>query len=205
MSNRITPEFVLNAYCAGAFPMGGPRGEISWYSPDPRCIIPLHAFHVPKTLAKTFRRGAFEIRVNCAFPDVLAACGHRSEGTWITPRIVRLYRELFDAGYAHSVEAWKGGKLVGGLYGVAIGAAFFGESMFHRVTDASKVALVALVERLRARDYRLVDTQWQTEHLVRFGAAEISRDEYLQQLQAAIVLPRSFGDGAPVTSASGEP
>jgi leucyl/phenylalanyl-tRNA--protein transferase len=205
MSSRITYELVLNAYCAGAFPMGGPRGEISWYSPDPRCIIPLDAFHVPKTLAKTVRRGVFEIRINSAFPEVLAACGKRSEGTWITPRIARLYGDLFEAGYAQSMEAWKDGNLVGGLYGVTIGAAFFGESMFHRATDASKVALVALIERLRARDYRLLDTQWQTAHLMRFGAAEISREEYVRRLQAAIVLPRSFVDGAPVTFASGEP
>jgi leucyl/phenylalanyl-tRNA--protein transferase len=184
---------------------GGPRGEIAWFSPDPRCILPLDDFHMPKTLAKKVRRGVFEIRINSAFPVILAACGERSEGTWITTRIARLYTELHEAGYAHSVEAWQAGQLCGGLYGVAIGAAFFGESMFHRVTDASKVALVALVQRLRERDYRLLDTQWQTGHLARFGAREISRDEYLRQLQAAIVLPRSFSDGAPVTSASDEP
>jgi leucyl/phenylalanyl-tRNA--protein transferase len=205
MSNRITAEMVLNAYCGGAFPMGGARGEISWFSPDPRCVIPLDAFHVPKTLTKIVRRGVFELRVNSAFPEVLAACGTRVEGTWITPRIARLYCDLFEAGYAHSVEAWQAGTLAGGLYGVAIGAAFFGESMFHRVTDASKVALVTLVERLRERDYRLLDTQWQTGHLARFGAVEISRDEYIRRLQAAIVLPRSFSDGTPVTAASDQP
>src|SRR5262245_58340387 len=205
MSNRITCSMVLDAYCCGAFPMGGRRGEISWFSPDPRCIIPLDAFHVPKTLAKTVRNAAFEIRVNSAFAEVLSACAFRSEGTWITTRIARLYGELFDAGYAHSVEAWKDGALMGGLYGVSIGAAFFGESMFHRATDASKVALVELVRRLRERDFRLLDTQWQTGHLARFGATEIARDEYLRRLHEAIVLPRSFEDGVPVTSAHLQP
>lgn len=193
---------VLNGYCAGLFPMGGPHGEISWYSPDPRGVFPLDTFHVPATLRKTVRRGVFEIRVNHAFREVLTACGHRQEGTWITPAIRRLYTVLHEGGYAHSVETWKDGKLVGGLYGISIGAAFFGESMFHRATDASKVALVALVERLRERDYRLLDTQWTTPHLARFGAVDIPRDTYMSMLAAAIVLPRSFSDNHPPTAAT---
>ncbi|MBI5865735.1 MAG: leucyl/phenylalanyl-tRNA--protein transferase, partial [Planctomycetes bacterium] len=158
-------------------------------------------FHVPGTLKKTIRLGVFEIRVNTAFGEVIRACGDRADGTWITQRIIDLYEVLHAAGYAHSVESWRDGRLVGGLYGIAIGAAFFGESMFHRATDASKVALAALVERMRRRDYRLLDTQWKTAHLTRFGAEEISREEYVQQLEAAIILPRSFVDGGRTTAA----
>lgn len=183
--------------------MGEPGGRINWYSPDPRGVFPLDdRFHVPYTLQKVVRRGVFEIRLNSAFAEVIRACGERGEGTWITPRILEIYTTLHHAGYAHSVEAWKNGELAGGLYGVSIGAAFFGESMFHRVTDASKVALVALVEQLRRRDYRLLDTQWTTPHLVRFGAMDIARDEYLALLTSAIVLPRSFTDDSPVTGVS---
>jgi leucyl/phenylalanyl-tRNA--protein transferase len=199
---RVTPELVLRGYCAGLFPMGGDGAELEWYSPDPRCIFELDAFHVPQTLRKTMRRRLFEIRVNTAFDETIRACADREDGTWISEQIVHLYSELHRSGYAHTVEAWQDGKLVGGLYGVAIGAAFFGESMFHRVTDASKVTLVSLVERLRARGYQLLDTQWSTPHLRRFGAVNIPRDEYLARLAAAIVAPRSFVDGAPVTAAT---
>lgn len=201
MSRRISPEVVLNGYCSGLFPMGGPTGEITWYSPDPRGVFPLNTFRVPGTLRKTIRRGQFQVRINSSVPEVIANCGERGEGTWITPAIRRLYLALHDAGYVHSVETWRDGELVGGLYGVSIGAAFFGESMFHRVTDASKVALVALVERLKARDYRLLDTQWTTPHLARFGAVDVPKSEYLKQLEAAIVLPRSFVDQWPETAA----
>lgn len=202
---RVTPELILRGYSAGLFPMGGDDDELEWYSPDPRCIFDLNAFHVPKTLRKTIRRGDFAIRVNTAFDDVIHACGDRKEGTWITRPIIRLYSELHRAGYAHSVESWKDNLLAGGLYGVSIGAAFFGESMFHRVTDASKVALVALVERLRSRNYLLLDTQWSTPHLRRFGAVDIPREEYLQRLRAALLTPRSFDDASPVTAAVSEP
>lgn len=205
MSFRITAETVLNGYCNGLFPMGEPGGRINWYSPDPRGVFPLDdRFHVPYTLKKVIRRGVFEIRLNTAFRDVIRECGTRGEGTWITPKIVDIYTTLHRAGYAHSVECWKDGELAGGLYGVSIGAAFFGESMFHRVTDASKVALVALVEHLRKRDYRLLDTQWTTPHLQRFGAIDVPRDEYLEKLSAAIVLPRAFTDEAPVVGVSPE-
>lgn len=201
MSRRpvLSCDLVLRGYCAGLFPMGTDDDGIDWYSPDPRCIFELDAFHVPKTLQKTVRRGIFEIRVNTSFDEVITACGQRDDGTWISPRIARIYSELHQRGFAHSVEAWKEGVLAGGLYGVAIGAAFFGESMFHRVTDSSKVALVALVERLRARDYRLLDTQWSTPHLARFGAVNVPRDDYMQRLHTAIALRRAFADGLPET------
>jgi leucyl/phenylalanyl-tRNA---protein transferase len=202
MSSRITPEVVLNAYCQGAFPMGDDRGRIEWYSPDPRAVFDLDQFNISRSLRKTVRRGVFDIRVNTAWAEVVRACGERREGTWISPRIFALYTTLHHAGYVHTVEAWQDGRLVGGLYGVAIGAAFFGESMFHRVTDASKVALVALVERLRQRRYLLLDTQWTTPHLEQFGVLEISRAEYLERLQKALVEPRRFTDEAPETSAT---
>jgi len=199
MADSITPQHVLQGYCQGLFPMGH-RGAIQWHSPDPRGVFDLDAIHIPQTLRKTIRKGVFEVRISTAFEEVIDACGERREdGTWITPRIRRLYVDLFEAGYAHSVETWKAGELAGGLYGIAIGAAFFGESMFHRVTDASKVALAALFERLRARDYRLLDTQWVTPHLAQFGAIEIERDEYMKRLHAAIRLPRSFSDDCSAT------
>jgi leucyl/phenylalanyl-tRNA--protein transferase len=138
------------------------------------------------------RRGEFEIRGNTAFEEVMRACTKRREGTWISPEIIRVYSELHRHGHAHSVEAWQDGRLAGGLYGVTLGAAFFGESMFHRVTDASKVALVALVERLRERGFELLDAQWSTPHLERLGAVEIPRSQYLERLAQAVLKPRSF-------------
>lgn len=195
----ITPELVLKAYTLGLFPMADRRGRIEWYSPDPRCVFELERFYVPRTLRKTIRHGLFELRMDTAFAEVIRACADRPEGTWISPRLVALYTRLHEMGFAHSVESWREGRLVGGLYGVAIGGAFFGESMFHRVTDASKVALVALIERLRQRGYTLLDTQWSTPHLARFGAVEITREEYLRRLHAALRLNCSFaacGDGA---------
>ncbi len=189
---RLTPELVLQAYSVGAFPMADPDGEIGWYSPNPRAIIPLDRFHVPRTVRQLIRRGGFEVRVNTAFGEVIAACADRPEGTWISDEIIAVYRMLHRRGYAHSVESWHGGKLAGGLYGVTLGGAFFGESMFTRVTGASKVALAALVERLRARSFVLLDTQWSTPHLARFGAVEIPRREYLRRLRAALARPRRF-------------
>ncbi|MEW6251172.1 MAG: leucyl/phenylalanyl-tRNA--protein transferase [Planctomycetota bacterium] len=197
MDLPLTPELVLAGYRAGIFPMGVEGGEIAWFSPDPRCIIPLQpveAFRTPRSLRQTIRRGAFEIRVNSAFAEVVAGCADRDEGTWISPEIAAVYTELHRRGYAHSVEAWHAGALAGGLYGVVIGGAFFGESMFTRVTDASKVALVRLVERLRERGFVLLDTQWSTPHLARFGAVEIRRREYLLRLKSAVGLPRRFCD-----------
>lgn len=194
MDQRLTPELVLKAYRAGVFPMADPDGEIGWYSPDPRCIFPLDRFHVPRTIRQAARRGIFEVRVNTAFDEIIAACADRPEGTWISDEIMAVYCTLHRRGYAHSVESWQGAELAGGLYGVALGGGFFGESMFTRVSNASKVALVALVERLRARGFTLLDTQWSTPHLARFGAVEIPRREYLRRLRAALALSRRFAD-----------
>jgi len=192
--SALTPELVLQAYRVGIFPMAGRDGTIAWFSPDPRCIFPLDAFHVPRSVRQTIRRGRFEIRINTAFDAVVAGCADRPEGTWISPEIARVYGALHRSGHAHSVEAWHAGELAGGLYGVALGGAFFGESMFTRATDASKVALVALVERLRARGFALLDTQWATPHLERFGAREIPRREYLRLLTAALRRDCRFVD-----------
>lgn len=194
MRDTLTAELVLRGYCAGVFPMGDPAGRIRWFSPDPRCIFELDRFHISKTLRQTVRQQRFEVRINTAFDEVIAACADRPEGTWISPKVRRAYGQLHELGFAHSVEAWREGRLAGGLYGVAIGGAFFGESMFTRGRDASKVALVALVERLRARGFTLLDTQWRTPHLARMGAIEIPRDEYLRRLAAAIEAPARFCD-----------
>ncbi len=162
-------------------------GRIGWFSPDPRAIIPLDdRFHVPHGLRRVIKQQRFTVTVNRAFGEVIRECSVRSEGTWISPGIIKAYTQLHRLGYAHSVETRLADDVVGGLYGVALGGAFFGESMFHRVTDASKVALVFLVERLRARGYTLLDTQWLTPHLSRFGAYEISRAEYLTRLADAL-------------------
>lgn len=173
--------------------MADERGTIRWYTADPRGVLPLDSFYVPRSLKQTCRRGIFEIRVNHNFRAVMSACRERrADHTWITGELVELYSELHALGFAHSVEAWHEGKLAGGLYGVAMGSAFFGESMFHYVKDASKVALVALVERLRERDFELLDTQAVTQHLKRFGAIEMPADKYLERLHAAITQTRSF-------------
>lgn len=184
---------LLRAYASGWFPMGtGRRSRVEWFSPDPRGILPLEGFRTSARLRRTVRQQVFDVRVDSAFEAVMQACADRQE-TWITPAIVRSYVRLHEMGLAHSVEAWQEGVLVGGLYGVALNGAFFGESMFHTVTDASKVALVTLVERLRARGFALLDTQWVTPHLATFGAVEIPRDEYLRRLRAALDLPVTFG------------
>ncbi len=188
----LTPELVLTGYSVGLFPMADADGTISWFSPDPRCIIPLDAFHSPRTVRQLVRRAVFEIRINTAFEDVIAACADRDEGTWISAEIRRVYTALHGQGAAHSVECWQGQVLAGGLYGVALGGAFFGESMFTSVSGASKVALVALVDRLRTRGFALLDTQWQTAHLARFGALEIPRATYLRRLRTALALPCRF-------------
>jgi leucyl/phenylalanyl-tRNA--protein transferase len=188
----IPIEIVLDAYRHGLFPMGDHQSpHIEWYSPDPRGIVPLDAFHVPDRLRRVIRQGRFEIRIDTAFSEVLRLCAARGE-TWITDDIIETYTRMHELGLAHSVEAWRGEELAGGLYGVSLGAAFFGESMFHRVTDASKVALHALVERLRARGYVLLDTQWVTPHLEQFGAIEIRRPHYLRLLKQALARPADF-------------
>jgi leucyl/phenylalanyl-tRNA--protein transferase len=182
---ELTPQLVIAAYAEGYFPMDV-DGEIGWFSPDPRTILPLEGFHASKHLRQAYDRRGFDIRFDTAFLEVMRACGDRPEGTWISPEMISAFTELHRLGPAHSVEAWKDGKLAGGLYGVVVGGAFFGESMFYRVRDASKVALVALVERMRGRGFSLLDVQWMTEHLRRFGAVEIPRKEYLSRLGVAI-------------------
>ena len=190
----LDAHLLLGAYCKGIFPMAmEKRGDIGWFSPDPRAIIPLdERFHVPHGLRRALKKNLFEITVDREFKAVMRACAKRHEGTWISDEIVESYCNLHRLGFAHSVEARLDGKLAGGLYGVHIGGAFFGESMFHRATDASKVALMALVERLRAGGFALLDTQWTTPHLEQFGTMEIPRREYLRLLKKAVALDCKF-------------
>jgi len=186
---QLTPHMLLNAYSQGVFPMAHEDGEIYWYDPDPRAIIPLDGFHVPRRLARTIRRGGFEVRFDSSFRQVMTACAKPApdrESTWISDEFIEVYSLLHDLGFAHCVETWVADELVGGLYGVTLGGLFAGESMFSRTTDASKIALVYLVERLRRRGFTLLDTQFMTGHLRRFGAVEISRQEYQQRLVQAL-------------------
>jgi leucyl/phenylalanyl-tRNA--protein transferase len=191
-------QMLLAAYAQGIFPMSHPEvgDEVYWYAPDPRAIIPLdERFIVSRRLRQVIRQGRFEVRYSTAFSDVMEACAAPREvqkTTWISAGLVRAYTQLHQLGFAHSVEAWRDGQLVGGLYGVSLGGLFAGESMFHRETDASKVCLVALVERLRERGYQLLDTQFTTDHLKKFGAYEIPRDEYERRLEGAVGLSCSF-------------
>jgi leucyl/phenylalanyl-tRNA--protein transferase len=194
MQTDLTPEMVLHGYRLGVFPMADPDGALYWFSPDPRCIFEYERFRVPRSLRPVLRRGQFEIRVNTAFDAVIRACADRPEGTWISDEITAVYSELHRRGHVHSVESWCDGRLVGGLYGVTLGGAFFGESMFYHVTNASNVALVSLIERLKARRFVLIDTQWSTPHLLRFGAVEITRGEYLRRLDRALTLHCRFAD-----------
>jgi leucyl/phenylalanyl-tRNA--protein transferase len=193
----LSPELLLCAYASGVFPMANDRFDptIHWIEPKRRGILPLEAFHVPRSLRKVLRQGRFEIRVDSAFAEVIAACAaSRPERprTWLNEELLELYCALHERGYAHSVEAWAEGRLAGGLYGVSLGAAFFGESMFTHQRDASKAALVELVERLRVGGYRLLDTQFVTDHLRRFGAIEVSRPTYRAMLRDAIQTPATF-------------
>ncbi len=188
---RLTPELLLRAYAVGIFPMADSRASrhLYWLDPEWRGIMPLERFHVPRRLRRTLRQRRFEVRVDGAFAAVIAACAECREGrpeSWINPDIERLYGTLHEMGIAHSVECWQGGELLGGLYGVALGAAFFGESMFSLAADASKVALVHLVARLVAGGFTLLDTQFVTRHLEQFGAVEIPRAEYRALLAAAL-------------------
>ena len=189
----IDPALLVRAYREGIFPMALQGGEIGWFSPDPRGILPIERFHVPSRLRRVVRQGTFEIRIDGAFESVMRACAEREEGSWINDEIVESYSALHRLGLAHSVEAWHDQELVGGLYGVHLGGAFFGESMFHRVTDASKVALVALLDRLTRQGFLLLDTQWLTPHLEQFGGIEIPREAYLRQLSLALTRNCSFG------------
>lgn len=192
MKADITPELILSAYCRGCFPMAEPEtGEISFYEPDPRALIPLDdRFHIPHGLRRTLNKRPFEIRMDTAFAEVIHACARTGcpEEQWIDPQIETLYGKLHEMGFAHSVECWDEDGLQGGLYGIAMGKAFFGESMFHRKTDASKVALVALVNLLRSNDFLFLDTQWTTPHLLTFGTYEIPAREYRQLLKRALAM-----------------
>ncbi len=187
----LTPELLLSAYRIGVFPMADLDGEIGWYAPDPRAVLPLDRFHVPKTLAKTVRQRRFEVAIDRDFEGTMRACAAPAPGrqeTWISEELIATYVALYRAGFAHSVECWRDGAFAGGLYGVALGGAFFGESMVSRQRDASKVALVALVDRLRAGGFRLLDTQMTTPHLARFGVTEIPRAAFERRLAHALAV-----------------
>ncbi|MGR9135726.1 leucyl/phenylalanyl-tRNA--protein transferase [Rhizobium leguminosarum] len=193
-SPGITPDILLRAYSIGLFPMAESADdpEIFWVEPELRGVLPLDHFHVSKSLAKAVRKKPFEIRFDHAFDEVIAACAEETSGrpsTWINKTIRSLYSTLFDLGHAHTVEAWEGDELVGGLYGVSLGSAFFGESMFSRRTDASKICLVHLVDRLRERGFTLLDTQFTTEHLKTFGAIDVPKADYALMLSAAMESP----------------
>ena len=193
----LTPDLLLRAYAAGLFPMAesAEDAELFWVDPDPRGVLPLGQFHLPRRLRRTLRSGLYQVRVNTAFEAVMRGCAEPTAmrpKTWINDEILRLYGGLFERGLAHSVEAWAGDELMGGLYGVTLGGAFFGESMFSRGRDASKVALVHLVARLVTGGFRLLDTQFVTEHLERFGAIAISRADYHRQLEQALEINPEF-------------
>ncbi|MCS6809288.1 MAG: leucyl/phenylalanyl-tRNA--protein transferase [Bacteroidota bacterium] len=187
----LTPDLLILAYQQGYFPMAEPDGEMYWHSPDPRAIIPLDGVRISRSLRKTLAKNIYDIRINTAFHDVITGCADREE-TWISAEIIDVYTELHERGFAHSVEAWHQGALVGGLYGVAIGGAFFGESMFSRMPDSSKVAFVHLVEHLRSRRFILLDSQYLNPHIQRLGGIEIPRSEYMRRLGIAINIPCSF-------------
>ncbi len=194
---RLEPEILLSAYAQGAFPMADHDGVIRLYTADPRGVLPLDAFHVPQTLRQLVKKspdhGGFDVRINHDFEATMRGCmDNHDGGTWINDELVAAYNALHHLGFAHSVECWRDGQLAGGLYGVSLGGAFFGESMFHRQRDASKVALVHLVRRLRERNFVLLDTQANTCHLRRFGVIEIAARDYLRQLRHAITHERVF-------------
>lgn len=190
----ITPELMLRAYSIGVFPMAESAHDpwLHWIEPRQRGIIPFDHLHISRSLAKTLRANPFDIRINSDFPRMIEACATARETTWISHRLRMLYNELHEQGYAHSVEAWLDGKLVGGLFGIALGGAFFGESMFHTKRDASKIALTHLVARLIAGQFRLLDTQFITPHLASLGAIEIDRTTYLAHLDQALDVDADF-------------
>jgi leucyl/phenylalanyl-tRNA--protein transferase len=193
----LSPERLLAAYQAGIFPWYGPDTPILWWSPDPRLVLEPDRLHVPRSLARTRRRAPYRLTADTAFDRVIQACAEAGrpgqDGTWITPAMVRAYRKLHELGLAHSFEAWEGEALVGGLYGVSLGAAFFGESMFATRPDASKLAFVESVEWLAGRGVRLIDCQVRTEHLARFGAEEWPRERFLAALAEALQAPTRLG------------
>ena len=194
VGGKLEPEWLLTAYRSGIFPWPSDDVEpMLWFSPDPRCVLVPSQAHVSRRLDRVIRQGRFEIRVDGDFEAVMRACGEtpriEQDGTWISEAMVDAYTRLFELGHAHCVETWRGGRLVGGIYGVALGGAFFGESMFHRETDASKVALVELCRRLDAWGYTLLDCQVETEHLLRMGAESIPRERFLTELAHALERP----------------
>jgi leucyl/phenylalanyl-tRNA--protein transferase len=194
----LRPDRLIEAYRHGIFPWYNDDQPILWWSPDPRAVLFPEKLHVPRSLERTIRRGAFIMTLDTCFREVMTQCaGPRPQypegGTWITPAMIEAYTELHQLGYAHSVETWQKGRLVGGLYGVALGGAFFGESMFSRAPDASKVALVVLVRQLRAWGFRLFDCQQSSPHVRRFGAEDIPRRNFLALLAAALALPDRRG------------
>lgn len=194
---EITPDLLLRAYAVGIFPMAESRdaSTVYWIDPKRRGVLPLDTFHVPRRLRRTVRQGRFEIRIDHDFDGVIEGCATPTAergDTWINPEIRRLYRALFERGIVHTVECWREGRLVGGLYGLALGGAFFGESMFSRERDASKVALVHLVARLRRGGFTLLDAQFITEHLAQFGAVEVPKRHYREMLDAALAVAARF-------------
>jgi len=192
---ELTPELLLSAYTQGIFPMADEDDEIYWYDPDPRAILPLNSFHVPRSLQRVVKQGGYDVRRDSAFGEVIRACAEPSSGredTWINEDLILAYEDLFRLGFVHSVEVWHDDLLAGGLYGVAINGLFAGESMFSRTRDASKIALVHLVEHLRRQGFLLLDIQFLTEHLERFGAIEIPRPEYKSELLMALNQPAKF-------------
>jgi leucyl/phenylalanyl-tRNA--protein transferase len=193
---ELTPQLLIAAYCDGIFPMAHDDGAIYWYEPNPRAIIPLDTFHVSRRLARTVRNGGFEMRVDTCFRAVMEACAEPAQDratTWIAPEMIDAYTELHRLGFAHSIETWRAGQLVGGLYGVSIRGLFAGESMFSHERDASKVALVHLVERLRRGGFTLLDTQFVVGgHMLQFGTIEIPRAEYKRRLAQALTVPAVF-------------
>jgi leucyl/phenylalanyl-tRNA--protein transferase len=196
-SFQLTPDLLLRAYRLGLFPMAESRGAktLHWLDPEARGVLPLHRFHIPRSLLKVLRAGRFTVTANADFAATIAACAAARDvrpETWINPEIERLFVELHQLGFAHSVETWENGQLVGGLYGAALGGAFFGESMFSTATDTSKVALVHLVARLRLSGFTLLDTQFITTHLTRFGATEVHRNAYHEMLAEAVEVPARF-------------
>ena len=189
----LRPDTLLKAYADGVFPWFNAGDPVIWWSPDPRGIIPLDTFHVPRRLAATVRRGRFRVTFDERFSEVIRRCGeNRPEGTWVTDEMVAAYTALHRRGHAHSAEAWMGDELVGGVYGVSVGGLFAGESMFHRERDASKVALVALLMRLRERGFVLFDTQIVNAHTAQFGATDVPRSEYLRRLEVAVKVDVRF-------------
>lgn len=194
---EITPEVLLKAYSVGIFPMAESADdpELFWVEPKMRGVLPLDTFHIPKSLQKAMRKNPFEVKIDTSFNEVVEACAAPApnrDSTWINQQIRRLYKGLFELGHCHSVECWEDGELVGGLYGVRLGGAFFGESMFSRKTNASKIALVHLVHRLKMGGFVLLDTQFTTQHLERFGALEIPKEEYSALLEEALGVEADF-------------